>query len=113
MREKWCIAHRLHHNILNPLNLISQIIPAKPLRRSKAANCRIFTVIAGGYAFAFIGLWSDVADAYISAISHSLSMDTSVATVDDQGRVTGVARGLAIIQATFQGDIHLIYVRVS
>lgn len=41
------------------------------------------------------------------------SMDTAVAAVDNQGRVTGVASGLAVIQATFEGDTHLIYVRVA
>ena len=41
------------------------------------------------------------------------SMGTSVVTVDNQGRVTGVANGLAIVQATYQGNTYLIYVRVG
>jgi len=41
------------------------------------------------------------------------SMDPSIVTVDNQGRVTGVGSGLAIIQAMYNDIAHIMYVRVA
>lgn len=42
-----------------------------------------------------------------------ISLDTSVATVDANGKITAVAQGLAILEATVNGETHQIYVRVK
>jgi Fibronectin type 3 domain-containing protein len=41
------------------------------------------------------------------------SMDSSIASVDNTGKVTGVAKGLCIIQAELSGKTYYIYARVN
>lgn len=41
------------------------------------------------------------------------SIDESVATIDNNGKVTGIKRGLSIIEAEFDGQTYQIYVRVN
>ena len=41
------------------------------------------------------------------------SMDSSVVTVDSNGRVTGVSRGFAIITAEYEGEMYVMYIRVE
>lgn len=41
------------------------------------------------------------------------SMDNSIATISTDGQITGVKKGLAIVQATLDGQTYQIYVRVN
>jgi uncharacterized protein YjdB len=41
------------------------------------------------------------------------SMDSSIAAVDNNGRVSGVSRGLCIVKGELDGVEHYIYVRVN
>ncbi len=41
------------------------------------------------------------------------SMDTATATVDATGRVTGVGRGLCLVQGVYNGQTYVIYARVN